>query len=89
MHLVRFGYPDALSFRGADDPRDGRTVRIIVGKIERSVKDAEHLTMLKDLIFGILRPFLTAYALIRYGSIWGLKEHPIVIPPMTLAPTPI
>ena len=27
--------------------------------------------MLKDLIFGILRPFLTAYALIRYGSIWG------------------
>lgn len=31
--------------------------------------------MLKDLIFGILRPFLTAYALIRYGSIWGLKEH--------------
>ena len=31
--------------------------------------------MLKDLIFGILRPFLTAYALIRYWSIWGLKEH--------------
>lgn len=29
--------------------------------------------MLKDLIFGILRPFLTAYALWRYKSIWGLK----------------
>lgn len=31
--------------------------------------------MLKDLIFSILRPFLTAYALMRYGSIWGLKAH--------------
>lgn len=31
--------------------------------------------MLKELIFGILRPFLTFYALWRYKSIWGLKER--------------
>jgi len=31
--------------------------------------------MLKDLIFSVLRPFLTAYALMRYKSIWGLKKH--------------
>ena len=27
------------------------------------------------MIFGLLRPFLTFYALLRYGSIWGLKRH--------------
>ncbi|MEM1485031.1 serine acetyltransferase [Oscillospiraceae bacterium PP1C4] len=31
--------------------------------------------MLKDMIFAIIRPFLTAYALLRYKSIWGLKQH--------------
>ena len=31
--------------------------------------------MLKDMIFGLMRPFLTFYALLRYGSIWGLKRH--------------
>lgn len=30
---------------------------------------------MKELVFGILRPFLTAYALWRYGSVWGLKDH--------------
>lgn len=30
---------------------------------------------MKELLFGIIRPFLTAYALLRYGSIWGLKDH--------------
>ena len=27
------------------------------------------------MIFALMRPFLTAYALWRYGSIWGLKRH--------------
>ena len=31
--------------------------------------------MLKEMIFSILRPFLTFYAIWRYQSIWGLKEH--------------
>lgn len=31
--------------------------------------------MLKECLFAILRPFLTAYALWRYKSIWGLKAH--------------
>lgn len=35
----------------------------------------EGILMLKDMIFGLLRPFLTFYALLRYGSIWGLKRH--------------
>lgn len=31
--------------------------------------------MLKDLIFSILRPFVTFYALWRYHGIWGLKKY--------------
>lgn len=31
--------------------------------------------MLKELIFSILRPFVTFYALWRYDGIWGLKKH--------------
>lgn len=31
--------------------------------------------MLKEMVFSILRPFLTFYALWRYKSIWGLKER--------------
>ncbi|MFR9189875.1 MAG: hypothetical protein ACLVL7_06230 [Anaerotruncus massiliensis (ex Togo et al. 2019)] len=30
---------------------------------------------MKDLIFSILRPFLEAYAMLRYKSIWGLKAR--------------
>lgn len=30
---------------------------------------------MKNLLFGLLRPFLTAYALWRFGSIWKLKAH--------------
>lgn len=29
---------------------------------------------MKDLIFALLRPFVMAWALLRFGSIWGLKE---------------
>lgn len=31
--------------------------------------------MIKDLLFGLVRPFLTFYALWRYKSIWGLKDY--------------
>ena len=31
--------------------------------------------MLKEFIFSILRPFLTAYAMLRFHSIWGLKAY--------------
>lgn len=31
--------------------------------------------MLKDMIFALIRPFVTFYALARYRSIWGLKKH--------------
>ena len=31
--------------------------------------------MIKDMLFGLMRPFLTFYALWRYKSIWGLKRH--------------
>ena len=30
---------------------------------------------MKDLLFSILRPFLEAYAMLRYKSIWGLKAR--------------
>lgn len=30
---------------------------------------------MKDLIFEFIRPFLTAFAMIRFGSIWGLKQY--------------
>lgn len=36
--------------------------------------------MLKDLLFAVLRPFLTAYALWRYKTIWGLKKHLLTHP---------
>lgn len=31
--------------------------------------------MIKDMVFALLRPFLTFYALLRFGSIWGLKAY--------------
>ena len=31
--------------------------------------------MLKEMIFGLLHPFLTFYAILRYKNIWGLKQH--------------
>ena len=30
---------------------------------------------MKDLIFALMRPFITAWALLRFGSIWGAKEY--------------
>ena len=30
---------------------------------------------MKDLIFDLIRPFLTAFALMRFGSIWELKKY--------------
>ena len=30
---------------------------------------------MKDLLFALMRPFLLAYAFMRYQNIWGLKKH--------------
>lgn len=43
--------------------------------------------MLKDLLFSFFRPFLTAYALMRFRSIWGLKQHLQTHPSKLLALT--